>query len=81
MNEPAIHRMLRLIAFQTATMTDAAKGEKSSRTVLPPATHRPAPIVRATSANNSRLGSESASTKTSQSPVALAAPAFRARAI
>src|SRR5919106_319316 len=34
-----------------------------------------------TSANSAALGQESASTKTSQSPVALAAPALRARAI
>ncbi len=41
----------------------------------------PTRICSATSANNSALGCESASTKTSQSPVATAAPEFRARAI
>ena len=51
------------------------------RTVLPPARQRPEAMASAASANSAAVGWESASTNTSQSPVAAAAAALRARPI
>src|SRR5215470_6152537 len=81
MNEPAAQPRIRLIAFHTETKKLAALRRVSSRNVQPPAMHRPSAIVAATSSNSAWLGCESASTNTSQSPLARAAPALRARAI
>ena len=53
----------------------------SQRMVAPPAIQSPDWISLAMSANNPALGWESASVNTSQSPLATAAPEFRARAI
>src|SRR5215471_18106489 len=81
MNEPAAKPQVLLTAFQSETKKCTARRPVSTRTVQPPAMHRPPAIAAAVSANSSRLGCESASTNTSQSPLARAAPALRARAI
>src|SRR5215831_11966619 len=81
MNEPAAQPRIRLIAFHSDTKKRTAKRRMSSLTVHPPAMHRPSAIVAATSSNSAELGCESASTNTSQSPLARAAPVLRARAI
>jgi hypothetical protein len=67
--------------FHKPVMKCPAKCPSSIFTVVPPATQRPSANCAATSRNNSGLGRESASTKINQSPVAAAAPVFRARAI
>jgi len=67
--------------FQALTTNRAPTRSRSSATVLPPAMQRPAAISRATSANSPGDACESASTNTSHSPAATAAPALRARAI
>src|SRR5262249_58223728 len=69
------------IVFHTKTNERTAGRRLASFTVQPPAMHRPSAIVAATSSNSAWLGCESASTNTSQSPLARAAPALRARAI
>jgi hypothetical protein len=81
MNDPAIQRMTRLMAFQIAPGHATAAPGWSKHTVLPPATYRPLSMVLSTSAHSCRPGCESASTNSSQSPVARAAPVFRAREI
>ena len=81
MNDPANQLNVRLIQFQTNIPRPANEVSPSSWTVAPPPKHFPETICSATSANNSLLGFESASTKISQSPVAAAAPVFLARAI
>src|SRR5207237_1160243 len=69
------------IQFQQAVPREAELPPSSTLTVEPPARTLPDAICSAASANNSSLGNESASTKTNQSPVAAAAPLFRAREI
>jgi hypothetical protein len=81
MNEPAHHFLIRLSMFQNVVTDHIPGNQASRRTVAPPATYRPVAMASAASASNSREGWESASMKSSHSPVAAAAPQFRARAI
>src|SRR5687768_18544050 len=80
MNEPAAQRAHRLRKFQAAIQILTERKVFGYATVAPPPSV-PLRISVHRSENNSRLGYESASTKTSHSPLAAAAPRLRARAI
>src|ERR1043166_5805732 len=79
-NDPAHHFRMRLVQFQSQVRNDMPRKNSSNFIVTPPPRNFPSIIASAASANNSREGCESASTKTIQSPFAAAAPALRARA-
>src|SRR5207245_8961736 len=79
--EPAGQRFSRLIPFQRAINNRVHPTARSILTTAPPPRQRPLWRTTARSANNSRLGYESASTNTSQSPVATEAPLLHAREI
>src|ERR1700733_6813097 len=81
MKEPANNLKFRLDKFHIQTTNLPEKICVSILTVAPPARHLPFVICAATSENNAAEGCEPAATKTSQSPVAAAAPQLRARAI
>ena len=81
MNDPAAQRRRRLRRFHPPTAIRATRYFSVMAMVLPPARTRPAWITSATFPNSPWLGCESASTKINHSPVATAAPAFRARLI